>query len=216
MKAQKPYTLLKRTPQGVWYYRLAGEKTRHSTGLTVKTLAERFVVGIIKGDIQWKDWIPAKSENEADAMEIDKGLKDDDRIGSTKTGKARVIFLHAIVLNLLKRWKEESPNGKRDDLIFSDVTGQPLKRKACLLYFKKILRENEIKVEDRNIVTHSLRHTANTIYRKVLTDDILRKFTGHSTKEMTDNYDHPEVTDTIALLSASAKIMENEFGRITA
>ena len=52
MKAQKPYTLLKRPPQGVWYYKLPGEKTRHSTGLTSKTMAERLVVSILKGEIQ--------------------------------------------------------------------------------------------------------------------------------------------------------------------
>jgi len=51
MKFQKPYALLKRPPQGVWYYKLPGEKTRHSTGLTVRTQAERFVVGILKGDV---------------------------------------------------------------------------------------------------------------------------------------------------------------------
>ena len=52
MKSQKPFTLLKRPPQRVWYYKLPGEKTRHSTGLTVKTQAEQYVVGILKGDIQ--------------------------------------------------------------------------------------------------------------------------------------------------------------------
>jgi hypothetical protein len=52
MKSQKPFTLLKRPPQGIWYYKLPGEKTCHSTGLTVKTQAEQYVVGILKGDRQ--------------------------------------------------------------------------------------------------------------------------------------------------------------------
>ena len=52
MKAQKPFTLLKRLPQVVWYYRLPVEKTRHSTGLTTKIQAERFVIAILKGDTQ--------------------------------------------------------------------------------------------------------------------------------------------------------------------
>ena len=382
MKSQKPFTLLKRPPQGVWYYKLPGEKTRHSTGLTVKTQAERYVVGTLKGDIQqsrskrlgefaehlfirgecdwidrseqkgwiitremaqmrrghltnhilpefkdrevsniasaeiddwlldlnvanatknhimdtfciildeakraglvkenaarqiklfarnqknrdvltsdeikklfpsetekaaaiwgepmwatmfyllvttgirlgeaqaltWDDWIPAKSATMMDALEISKGLKNDKRIGTTKTGKVRIAFLHATVLELLKKWKEVSPNIGGSDLIFSDFGGLPLNRKTCLLHFKQILRECEIKTEGRNIVVHSLRHTANTVYRKVLPDEVLRKFTGHSSKEMTDNYDHPEVMDTIALLSSSAKDMENEFKRIT-
>jgi integrase len=55
---------------------------------------------------------------------------------------------------------------------------------------KKVLRQCESKTEGRNLVIHSLRHTANTIYRKVLPDEVLQKFTGHSSKEMTDNYDH--------------------------
>jgi hypothetical protein len=50
MKVQKPFTLLKRPPQGVWYYKLSGEKTRHSTGLTARNQAERFVVSILKGE----------------------------------------------------------------------------------------------------------------------------------------------------------------------
>ena len=52
MKARKPFTLLKRPPQRVWYYKLAGEKTRHSTGQTSKALAERLVVSILKGEVQ--------------------------------------------------------------------------------------------------------------------------------------------------------------------
>ena len=382
MKVQKPYTLLKRPPQGVWYYKLPGEKTRHSTDLTIKAQAERFVIGILKGEVSqnrsqrlgefaehlfirgecnwidrseqkgwiitremaqmrrghlanhilpefkdrevssitsaeiddwlldldvanatknhimdtfrvvldeakraglvkenlarqikpfaknqrnrdilttdeirklfpsekekatavwgepmwaalfyllvttgirlgeaqaltWNDWIPAKSANMMNAIEISKGLKNDKRIGTTKTGKARIAFLHATVLELLKKWKEVSPNIGENDLIFSDFGGLPLNRKACLLYFKQILREGEIKTENRNLVVHSLRHTANTVYRKILPDDVLQKFTGHSSKEMTDNYDHPEIIDTIALLSSSAKDMENEFKRIT-
>jgi integrase len=117
-------------------------------------------------------------------------------------------------LKLLKKWKEASPNTGGSELIFSDFGGLPLNRKTCLLYFKQILREREIKTESRNLVVHSLRHTANTIYRKVLADDVLRKFTGHTSTEMTDNYDHPDILDTIALLSSSAREMENEFNRI--
>ena len=151
-----------------------------------------------------------------DAIEISKGLKNDKRIGTTKTGKVRIVFLHAIVLELLRKWKEDSPNIEGSDLIFSDFGGLPLNRKTCLIHFKRILQECKIETENRNLVVHSLRHTANTIYRKVLPDDVLRKFTGHTSKEMTDNYDHPEVIDTIALLSSSAKAMEKEFKRITA
>jgi integrase len=296
MKAQKPYTLLKRPPQGVWYYKLAGEKTRHSTGQTAKTLAERFVVSILKGETQqershrfgeftkhlfvrgecdwiarseqkgwiitremaqmrrghlvnhilpefkdrevnsitsaeiddwllgldvanatknhimdtfrivmdevkrvglvkenaarqiklfarnqrnrdiltvdeikklfpsetekaktiwqgpmwatffyllvttgarlgevqaltWNDWIPATSVNGMDAVLINKSLKNDKRIGPTKTGKLRVAFLQPMVLELLKNWKENSPNRKVGDLVFSDSGGLPLNRK---------------------------------------------------------------------------------------
>jgi integrase len=42
--------------------------------------------------------------------ETGKALKNDKRIGTTKTGKVRIVFLHAIVLGLLRKWKEESPN----------------------------------------------------------------------------------------------------------
>jgi integrase len=174
--------------------------------------------GLRLGEAQaltWGDWIPGKSESAFDALEISKGLKNDKRIGSTKTGKSRVVFLQAMVVALLKKWRDESPNVKANDLIFSDVAGLPLGRKACLIYFKQTLGQCKIDTEGRNIVVHSLRHTANTIYRKILSDDVLRKFTGHTTKEMTENYDHPEIEDTIALLSGSAKAMENEFKRIT-
>ena len=383
MKARKPFTLLKRPPQGVWYYKLAGEDTRHSTGQTSKAFAERFVVSIIKGEAQqnrsqrlgefakhlfvrgecdwitrseqkgwiitremaqmrrghltnhilpqfkdrevgtitaadiddwllglnvanatknhimdtfrvvldeakraglvkenvarqikqfarnqkdrdiltpdeikklfpsqvemaisiwgksmwaaffyllittglrlgeaqaltWGDWIPSKYRSAIDAMEISKGLKNDKRIGPTKTGKNRVVFLQAIVVALLNKWRSDSPNPKADDLIFSDIAGLPLGRQACLIYFKQKLEESKIETEGRNVVVHSLRHTANTVYRKVLSDDVLRKFTGHTTKEMTENYDHPEIEDTIALLANPAKAMEDEFKRITA
>ena len=48
------------------------------------------------------------------------------------------------------------PNSNGNDLIFSDMPGLPLNRKSCLLYFKQILQEREIKTEDRNLVVHSL------------------------------------------------------------
>jgi hypothetical protein len=45
-----------------------------------------------------------------DALIIDKSLKNDKRIGPTKTGKNRIAFLHPVVLNLLREWKEDTPN----------------------------------------------------------------------------------------------------------
>jgi integrase len=51
--------------------------------------------GLRLGEAQalaWGDWIPGKSEGAPDALEISKALKNDKRIGPTKTGKSRIGF----------------------------------------------------------------------------------------------------------------------------
>jgi len=47
---KRPYSLKKRAPQNVWYYRLSSEITYHSTGEKSRARAEAYVLKIMNGE----------------------------------------------------------------------------------------------------------------------------------------------------------------------
>ena len=166
--------------------------------------------------LQWKDLKQFDNPHGARILVIDKALKNDGRVGTTKNSKSRIVPVLPIVDVLIDALREEEQNAEPSDIIYSTDQGKPIPRWTCLKYFRKILAEQGIRIEDRKLDIHSLRHTTNTIYRRVLDDEVLRKNMGHLTKEMTDNYDHAELEDAYKELAQHTITMENEFMRITA
>ena len=79
---------------------------------------------------------------------------------------------------------------------------------------RRAVKKDKIKIEGRNLVPHSLRHTYNTRMKELLTGEIfeefsgqnlLRDFTGHSSKEMTEWYDNPFWTTRLQAFGKAKK-----------
>lgn len=167
--------------------------------------------GIRLGEVKaltWGDWY-----REFNVFQIDKAVKNDETIGTTKNGKERIVLILDTALNLLKEWESEALFTDDDDLIFCCNRKKPINRKTCSEHFKKGLKHAHIEVGERNIVIHSLRHTMNTNIRRSFDDETLRLFTGHLDSKMTDNYDHPTVEDDIQKVIPFRKKMEEAWSK---
>ncbi|MGM0431075.1 MAG: tyrosine-type recombinase/integrase [Spirochaetota bacterium] len=153
--------------------------------------------------LSWSDWMVTGADS---VLHINKSVKNDRRIGSTKNKKERISFVNRYTAILLEEWKDKTEYCKNDDLIFPNLIGEPLQRKVCQRTFQRGLRNAQVHIGERNIVVHSLRHGFNTLYRPILGDEALQTFTGHSSKEMTSHYDHPSMADRISILSKYAEV----------
>lgn len=156
--------------------------------------------------LTWSDW--QTRTDGISVLSINKALKNDRTIGTTKTGESRIAFVLEHLRNQLTRWQEQTDYKGNDDLIFPNSSGRPLQGKECLKCFRKALEHAGIDSANRNLVIHSFRHTFNTMYRNQLGDDVLRKFTGHTSVAMTDHYDHPRLDDVIKILSPHVTKLE--------
>ncbi len=164
--------------------------------------------GIREGEalaLTWDDWV---IKGDSSVLLIKKSVKNDRRIGSTKNKKERISHVNSHTSAVLEMWRNESEYSNGDELIFPNLIGEPLQRKSCLKNFHKGLEKAQVVIGERNIVVHSLRHGFNTLYRTILGDEALQKFTGHSSKDMTSHYDHPSIDDRIALLSKYHQVFD--------
>jgi integrase len=140
---------------------------------------------------------------------VQQAQKTDGSIGRTKTGAERVIALPRRTVEVLEWWRGQSPFTAEDHLVFFGMdAATPLNVMTVTHLFPGALERAGVQVAGRNLVVHSLRHTYNTIMRAVLPAETLRKFTGHSTPEMTELYDHPGLRDRISSLEASRSLVE--------
>jgi integrase len=93
----------------------------------------------------------------------------------------------------LNNWLSETPFDNMEDLIFfGQDKDSTVTRKTMSRRFLIALKRAEIKVNKRNLVIHSFRHTYNTLMRPLLPKEVLQSMTGHKTDSMTDRYDHPD------------------------
>lgn len=143
-------------------------------------------------------------------LTIDKAAKNDGTIGSTKTGKSRVVLLPAKTIEMLTRWRDQSPFNQDEELIFFGAERNKIVSQPYLsMFFRPCLERAGIRVNNRNLVPHSLRHGYNTLMRAVLPEQILRELTGHKTEQMTSLYDHPSLEDRLKRLEESRKLIES-------
>ena len=89
-------------------------------------------------------------------------------------------------LKLLQTDNNEYVFTRKDEEITDDF---------LLSHLKCVLRKNGIDHTGRNITTHSLRFTYNTLMRKEISGDDLRLMMGHASEEMTDYYDKSTVLE---------------------
>lgn len=128
-----------------------------------------------------------------------------DGIKVTKTGKVRVVPLLPNIKAMLLELSDENPHGKDGFLIYGNMPDKPLDVRSIERGFYRALELIEIYEDERrerNLSFHSLRHFANTRLRGAVSDNTLRKLTGHSTEAMTDHYDHTTEFDILELAKA--------------
>jgi len=90
----------------------------------------------------------------------------------------------------------------------ADAPGDRLSGETMPVYKARCLARRTSKADAlaswkaRRITFHSLRHWSNSRLRGAVTDEKLRKLTGHSTAKMTEHYDHALEEDMRALAGA--------------
>ncbi len=163
--------------------------------------------GIRSGEsraLQWKHVIWDEQ-----GLLIVQAIKADKSIGEPKKGEIRAILLPNRAIEVLKYWQKVSPHNLSDDFIFhGQHRNKPISKETVTAGFKAGLKRSGINTEGRNLVAHSLRHTYNTIMRRVLTAEMLREFTGHRSEEMTDRYDNPYLIDRLRQFQSSRQLID--------
>jgi len=135
---------------------------------------------LLWGDIDW----------DTSALLLTKAVKADKSIGSTKSRETRAVFLPDRTLDLLNIWRDHTPYPNSKHLIFyGNSEKNPIYRRITNKKFEQALERAGVNKEGRNIVVHSLRHTYNTVMRKVLPEAMLRFQLGHKNQKMTERYD---------------------------
>ena len=133
------------------------------------------------GDVVWED----------SGILITKAMKDQGKIGTTKEKKEKFVRIPHKTIMLLKGWQGQSKATGDDDFVFyGRYTDKPINRTTIRDIFKRGLEAAGIK-NDRNLVPHCLRHTYNTFMLGGLPAELVRRFTGHSSDQMSQHYNHP-------------------------
>ncbi len=177
---------------------------------TPKWVALFFVLastGIRCGEVRALQWKHIAWDLSGLFLEL--AVKSDGSISLPKANEIRVILLPSRTIDILKWWYSDTVFKNQNDLIFPGQNSKkPLNRRGILRHFKKVINIAKLKIENRNIVVHSFRHTYNTHMRKILPEEILREFTGHRSEKMTDRYDHPILEDRLEKLQSVKKLIE--------
>lgn len=124
-------------------------------------------------------------------------IRDDNSIADPKGGSRRAIPLPQRTMDLLEWWHGLTRFPGPGDYVFAGATGLPVCRKTVSLQLHHGLEKAKIDTKGRKIVVHSLRHTYNTKMKDLLAGEVLRRFTGHKTEEMTEHYDRPFLEDRL-------------------
>jgi len=115
---------------------------------------------------------------------------------TTKTGKSRYVFFSWRVKQAILHLLEHHPNPDPDSFLFysSKIDGKPAETELFVREFYKVLNAigiDETTRSQRNIVFHSWRHFANSLYINSKIPLLkVQSMIGHSTMEMTERYYH--------------------------
>jgi integrase len=164
------------------------------------------ITGIRSGEVRALTWAKWQSHG----LFIDRAVKNCGGIGSTKTGEIRFVPLNSRAERYLEQWKGESQFTQDEDLIFYG-RGGPYSTKEVDRYFAQVLKKQEIKINQRWLVPHSLRHTFNTFMRTVLPAAVLQACTGHKSEGMSNHYDHPSIGEMNKRVEPARAMLEKIF-----
>ncbi|ULQ60290.1 site-specific integrase [Brucepastera parasyntrophica] len=115
------------------------------------------------------------------------------KLKNPKNGKTRKIVVGPELMQKLVALYKENPYENGEFIFWGLKENSPMYIGLFARSLQKNLSKIGISVEkqkERNITFHSHRHFCNTLLRKHITDNTVRKFIGHSSQEMTNHYDH--------------------------
>ncbi len=147
--------------------------------------------GMRMGEIRGLRW--ADVDTAAEVLHIHTSYVEvDGERDQAKHGSSRDVPVPSAVSEALGGWRSESPAIRPEDWVVCDIEqpDRPMLADPIRVAFYEALERIEIKNrEERKIVFHSLRHWYNTQLRGSIPENVLRRFTGHHSEEMTDLYD---------------------------
>lgn len=124
-------------------------------------------------------------------------------LSNTKSGKDRTIPVRKDLLPILKNWYTDQKKPK-EGYVFPSATGfnewQKMDAGALSKSFKKFVRKAKL---PETITLHGLRHSCATeLLRKGVPINLVSKYLGHSSVEVTQIYEHLDETDLKKTLEA--------------
>jgi len=136
-------------------------------------------------------------------------------VDQEKVEKRKMGFLHNRARALLSAWREKSFWTDPDDYIFwGTQSKRPLRYThmdpATLTHWwEKAMERAEIKLEGRNLVFYSLRHTYYNTIRGVVPESVLQTLMGHTNPNTGDkNYYHPDPADLRAQIMPYEQVID--------
>jgi len=145
--------------------------------------------GMRSGEIRALTWADVIWEDKG--ILITKAIKNSGKIGTVKEQKDKFVRVPERAIEYLKAWKEKSKATGDNDLIFYGRSVNNTMQRGTVSKRFKVALENAQITGDKNLVPHSLRHTFNSYMLSILPSEVVRKFTGHSSEQMTRHYYHP-------------------------
>lgn len=127
---------------------------------------------------------------------ITKAYKPSGAVGDPKFNERRAVLLPDRTMALLSWWREEAKRTRPTDHVFL-YEGRAVRKELLTSRLSGGLTRAGIDAAGRNLPPHSLRHTYNTRMKELLSENMLRDFTGHRSPAMTDRYDNPHLLDRL-------------------
>jgi len=144
------------------------------------------------------------------AILIIKAGKAGNIVGIPKGGEKQGIIVPSRTLDLLNKWRMKSPYNDENDYVFQgQYRDKPLGKEAVTKNFNKGIKRAGINITGRNIVAHSIRYTYNTIMKGILTEEVLKEFTGHRSEQMTKQYNNPVLINRVRQFKSSIKAIDD-------
>ncbi len=131
-------------------------------------------------------------------------------IGSTKSGKARPVYLPERARGALEWWRANTYGGTGpNDLVFPGADGaRPLDEDLLRARFKKALVRAGVDAAGRNLVPHSFRHAYVTRSKKALPADLLLLMAGHADERVQKGYLHPALEEHLREMAGARLLIE--------
>jgi integrase len=159
---------------------------KHTTGYIKQTIAMGYYTGMRKGEILKLTWRKVKLDKRLIRLEPE----------DTKDREARDVPINPVLNEMLRSMPNRVQEAGEDSHVFL-YRNKPVAevrrglKKACKLAGIRYGRNVE-----GGFVFHDLRHTFNTNMRKAgVSDTVIMKITGHSTREMFDRYNTVDLDD---------------------